>query len=143
MGSLTSYMHNGEFPFDTEIFVTVTPYNSKGDAVQCEPQSFTTLIPEDETKYGFSPDGDGVNEYWHIDNIEYYPENMVTIYNRWGDLVFQIENYDNTSSVFRGEANRMTKMGASDLPAGTYFFNIDVPRENILKKTKGYVVLKR
>ncbi len=143
MGSLTSYTHSGELPFDTEIFVTITPYNTVGNAEACEQQSFTTLIPEDDTKYGFSPDGDGVNEYWHIDNIEYYPENMVTVYNRWGDLVFQIENYDNASSVFSGEANRMTKMGASDLPAGTYFFNIDVPKENILKKTKGYVVIKR
>jgi len=142
-GQTTSYYHGSELPYGTEIFVTITPYNIKGGAVQCVEQSFTTLVPEDDTKYGFSPDGDGINEYWHIDNIEYYPENMVTIYNRWGDLVFQIENYDNASNVFRGEANRMTQLGADNLPSGTYFFTIQVPNDNILKKTKGYVVIKR
>ncbi len=143
MGLSTSFTPVGELPFNTEIFVTITPYNSKGPAVACAQQSFTTMIPEDDTKFGFSPDGDGVNEYWHIDNIEYYPENTVSIYNRWGDMVFQISNYDNTSNVFDGMANRATKLGARELPSGTYFFQIDVPKENILKKTQGFVVLKR
>lgn len=143
MGANTSYNHGEEFPYDTELFVTIIPYNSAGDTVQCEAQSFTTLIPEDNTKYGFSPDGDGINEYWHIENIEYYPENVVMIYNRWGDAIFRIENYDNGSKVFRGDANLKTKMGAGKLPTGTYFFHIQVEGETILKKTKGYVVIKR
>ncbi|WP_299433954.1 BspA family leucine-rich repeat surface protein [uncultured Maribacter sp.] len=143
MGSETSYTPNQEYPYDTQIYVTITPYNSKGDAIQCEEQSFTTIIPEDETKYGFSPDDDGINEYWHIDNIEYYPENVVIIYNRWGDAVFEINNYDNNTAVFRGQANLKTKMGAGKLPAGTYFFNIQIEGESILKKTKGFLVLKR
>ncbi len=143
LGLTTSYNHNSEFPFDTEIFVSIVPYNSAGDATQCEEQSFTTLVPEDNTKYGFSPDGDGINEYWHIENIEYYPENIVIIYNRWGDAVFSIENYDNSAAVFRGDANLKTKMGAGKLPSGTYFFDIQIEGETILKKTKGYVVIKR
>ncbi|MFS4494325.1 BspA family leucine-rich repeat surface protein [Maribacter sp. 2308TA10-17] len=143
LGTSTSYNHNEEYPFGREIFVTVIAYNTAGDAVQCEEQSFTTLIPEDNTKYGFSPDGDGINEYWHIENIEYYPANVVTIYNRWGDTVFRIENYDNGSEVFRGEANMKTKMGAGTLPSGTYFFDIQIEGETILQKTKGYVVIKR
>lgn len=143
MGNATSYTHNQEYPFGTDIYVTITPYNSKGSAEQCEQQSFTTLTPEDDTKYGFSPDGDGVNDYWHIDNIEYYPENIVMIYSRWGDAVFEIKNYDNNSAVFRGDANLKTKMGAGRLPSGTYFFNIQVEGETILRKTKGYIVIKR
>lgn len=143
MGVTTSYTPNQEYPFGTEMYVTITPYNSKGSAEQCEQQSFTTLIPEDNTKYGFSPDGDGINDYWHIDNIEYYPENVVMIYNRWGEAVFEIKNYDNNSAVFRGDANLKTKMGAGRLPSGTYFFNIQIEGKTILNKTKGYVVIKR
>lgn len=143
MGTSTSYTHNSDFPFGTQIYVAIIPYNSKGDAVQCEEQSFTTLIPEDATKYGFSPDGDGINEYWHIENIDYYPENVVTIYNRWGDAVFRINNYDNSTNAFRGEANLKTKMGAGRLPEGTYFFNIQIEGEVMLHKTKGYLVIKR
>ncbi len=143
MGTSTSYTPSQEYPFGTEIYVTIIPYNIKGDATSCEAQVFTTLIPEDETEYGFSPDGDGINEYWHIENIHYYPENIVTIYNRWGDAVFTTENYDNSSSVFRGEANLKTKMGAGILPAGTYFFDIQIEGETILRKTKGFLVIKR
>ncbi len=143
MGMATSYTHEEEFPFDTEIYVTITSYNSAGDAIDCELQSFTTLIPEDDTKYGFSPDGDGINEYWHIENIDIYPINTVSIYNRWGDMVFKIENYDNATNVFSGNANMKTQLGADRLPAGTYFFNIQIEGETILRKTQGFLVLKR
>lgn len=143
LGAETSYSHPEEFPFGTEIFVTITPYNTVGDAIDCGQFTFTTLIPEDDTKYGFSPNSDGINDFWHIEHIEYYPENVVTIYNRWGDMVFQIENYDNTSNVFSGTANMKTKMGADILPSGTYFFNIQIDGETILRKTQGFLVLKR
>lgn len=143
MGIATQYNHGEEFPFNTEIYVTIIPYNSVGEAMACNQQSFTTLTPEDETKYGFSPDGDGINEYWHIEHIEYYPENVVSIYNRWGDMVFQIKNYDNASNVFSGTANMSTKLGADHLPSGTYFFNIEIDGETILRKTQGFLVLKR
>jgi gliding motility-associated-like protein len=143
LGQETSYTHEEEFPFDTEIFVTVIPYNSAGDAEGCEQQSFTTLIPEDETKYGFSPNGDGINDHWQIENIEYYPQNTVTIYNRWGDMVFTIDDYDNQNNVFRGTANNKTKMGAGELPSGTYFFNIQIDGQTILRKTQGFLVIKR
>ncbi len=143
MGIATQYTHGEEFPFNTEIYVTIIPYNSVGEAMACDQQSFITLTPEDETKYGFSPDGDGINEYWHIEHIEYYPENVVSIYNRWGDMVFQIKNYDNASNVFSGIANMSTKLGADQLPTGTYFFNIEIDGETILRKTQGFLVLKR
>ena len=143
VGQVLGYQPNEELPFDTRIYVTIIPYNTEGDAINCTEQSFSTHIPEDETKYGFSPDGDGINEYWHIENIEYYPENTVTIFNRWGDIIFEIQGYDNASKVFTGEANRKTKMGANTLPSGTYFFNIQVPKDHILKKLQGFVVLKR
>ncbi|SNR55111.1 gliding motility-associated C-terminal domain-containing protein [Maribacter sedimenticola] len=143
MGTETSYTHPEEFPFGTEIHVTITAYNTVGDAMDCDQFTFTTLVPEDDTKYGFSPNGDGINDYWHIEHIEYYPQNVVTIYNRWGDMVFQIENYDNASHIFSGTANMKTKMGADILPSGTYFFNIQIEGETILNKTQGFLVLKR
>jgi gliding motility-associated-like protein len=99
--------------------------------------------PEDLTKYGFSPDGDGINEYWEIYGIENYPNNTVSIYNPWGDLVFQTDGYNNTSKAFRGVANRKRKVGGDTLPEGTYFFIIKIEGDHNLKKQKGYVVLKR
>ncbi|PCE66046.1 BspA family leucine-rich repeat surface protein [Sediminicola luteus] len=144
VGLLTSYQLATDLPFESEIFVTIIPYNEDGDATGCDEQSFTTIEePEVETQYGFSPDGDGINEFWEIKGIEQYPNNVVTIYNRWGDAVFKISGYDNVSQVFRGQANQLTNRGGGTLPEGTYFFQIDIPESHNLKATQGFLVLKR
>ena len=148
VGNVTTFDIPTDLPENTEVFVTIIPYNSVGNATSCSEESFTTETPlvtldEDNTKYGFSPDGDGINEFWEIDTIENYPDNTVTIYNRWGDMVFTIKGYNNTTRVFRGDANKKTKLGANKLPSGTYFFDIQINGNHNLKKTKGFVVLKR
>ncbi|WP_108869779.1 gliding motility-associated C-terminal domain-containing protein [Aquimarina aquimarini] len=104
---------------------------------------FVTPLQKDKTKYGFSPDGDGINEFWEIDAIENYPNNKVSIFNRWGDLVFEIEGYNNTSRVFTGIANRKRGIGGDQLPEGTYFFRIKIEGAHRKKKIDGFVVLKR
>lgn len=143
-GLTTSYDLLEDLPFEQEIFVSVLPYNETGNAQSCEVHSFITVPePEVESLYGFSPDGDGINEFWVIEGIEQYPDNTVVIYNRWGDMVFQINGYDNNSNVFRGEANQLTGFGAGQLPEGTYFFQLILPEDNNLKQTKGFLVLKR
>ena len=113
----------------------------------CEAEDFVTItvvpVDTDETKYGFSPNGDGINDFWQIDDITNYPNNQVLIYSRWGDLVFETENYDNTTNVFTGIANKSRNLGASQLPEGTYFFEIRVNQPHHFKKLKGYLVLKR
>ncbi|WP_422857907.1 gliding motility-associated C-terminal domain-containing protein [Flagellimonas sp. S174] len=150
---LTSYDPEDNFLFATEIFVTITPYNSSGDAIGCSSETFITIEPPEipeipmepdvDSLFGFSPDGDGINEYWEINGIENYPNNTVTIYNRWGDTVFKMEGYDNAANVFYGEANQLTGLGAGQLPEGTYFFQINIPEDHNLRITQGYVVLKR
>ena len=45
--------------------------------------------------------------------------------------------------MFRGEANKLTKIGAGTLPSGTYFFDIQITGTHNLKKLKGFLVLKR
>lgn len=139
---LTSYTFTERLMEDTRYYVTITPYNSLGDAIGCSEFMFTT-INQDDTLYGFSPNGDGINDFWTIDGIELNPDNTVSIYNRWGDLVFEIQGYDNQSNVFSGTANRKTQLGASELPSGTYFFNIQVSGEHNLNKLQGFLVLKR
>ena len=134
MATSTNFGFENEYPYETIIYVTITPYNLQGEATGCIEQMFTTIErPLDESLYGFSPDGDGINEFWEIKGIENSPDNLVTIYNRWGDAIFQIDSYDNNSNVFRGEANQLTKMGAGNLPAGTYFFDIQINGEHTLK----------
>ncbi|MFD1602084.1 HYR domain-containing protein [Flavobacterium artemisiae] len=115
------------------------------DGCQAEDFITITVIPaeKDETKYGFSPNGDGINDFWEIDGITDYPENEVLIYSRWGDLVFQTKGYNNSTNVFSGIANKSRSLGANQLPEGTYFFEIRTEQPSHFKKTKGYLVLKR
>lgn len=77
-----------------------------------------------------SPNGDGKNEIFFIQYIDLVPEtqrNTVTIYNRWGDEVFRIKDYNNTSNVFKGRSKT-----DQQLPAGTYFYKIALASGNVL-----------
>jgi len=86
-----------------------------------------------EMPSGFSPNGDGKNEYFLIHGLEDYPSNNITIYNRWGNLVYEMDGYDN-----RWDG---TSMDGKTLPAGTYFVVLKINNYPILKK--GFVDLRR
>ncbi|MCB0380497.1 MAG: gliding motility-associated C-terminal domain-containing protein, partial [Flavobacteriales bacterium] len=71
---------------------------------------------------GLTPNGDGNNDVWFVDNIEQFPENNVKIFNRWGDLVWNTSNYSNEDEkVWKGTNN-----AGNLLPDGTYFYLADV-----------------
>lgn len=86
---------------------------------------------------GVSVIQDGQNDWMKIRNIELYPANRVTIFNRWGDRVFEMNGYDNNQKAFRGESNIN---GNNKLPGGTYFYSIDLG-DGTAKKT-GYLQIK-
>ncbi|MBA4241337.1 MAG: hypothetical protein C0448_11460 [Sphingobacteriaceae bacterium] len=77
---------------------------------------------------GFTPNGDGINDFWIIDNIDKYTNNKVFIYNRWGNEIFSTSNYDNTTNVWDGKANGQV------ITSGTYFFVIVDGSEKLIKK---------
>ena len=41
-----------------------------------------------KSKYGFSPNGDGINDTWYLPNLELYPNTKVQIFNQWGNLIY-------------------------------------------------------
>jgi len=82
-----------------------------------------------------SPGNDGKNDFMTIQNIEFYPDNKVIIHNRWGDRVYEVSGYDNAQNAFTGHSNHGNR-----LPAGTYFYTIDLG--NGSSKVTGYVVIK-
>lgn len=90
----------------------------------------------------FSPNGDGVNDTWFIDGIEAFADNKVSIFNRWGNLVYEVSGYDNNIKVWKGTANTGMLIGNDNtLPDGTYFYNLDWGKGR--KPSTGYVVIKR
>ena len=44
---------------------------------------------------GFSPNGDGINDYFKIEGVEEYPNSTLQVFNRWGTLIFQQKAYQN------------------------------------------------
>ena len=140
----TTYQPSIDFENNTPYYIRVVPFNAAGEATGCSELRFL-LIPDtriQRTKYGISPNGDGINDTWQIDGIELYPENTVSIFNRWGDLVFYLDDYNNQTRRFDGRANKLTRFGAGILPAGTYFFSIEYNDEGTLKKVEGMLVIK-
>ena len=89
----------------------------------------------------FSPNGDNRNDVWIIDGIEKFPNNTVKIYNRWGNLVWQISGYDNQANIWGGESNEGIIIGEKMVPDGSYFYVIDLG--NGSDAISGYVVIHR
>ncbi|WP_314810018.1 gliding motility-associated C-terminal domain-containing protein [Capnocytophaga granulosa] len=92
---------------------------------------------------GVSADGDGQNDYFKIDGIEYYPKNNLKIFNRWGVLVYEKDGYTNREP-FDGHSNgRATISADSKLPQGTYYYILEYEDSNDQSHTeKGWLYLK-
>jgi len=86
---------------------------------------------------GITPNNDGRNDVWIIDNIEQFPENEVKIYNRWGNEVWFEKNYDNDNVLWKG--NTGNKDDGIQLASGTYFYVAEVGG----KTYKGWVEITR
>ena len=70
-----------------------------------------------EAYEGFSPNGDGVNDFFIVEGIEDLPDSELTIYNRWGNEVFSATGYRND---WGGTWDDDT------LVDGTYFYVLDL-----------------
>lgn len=66
--------------------------------------------------------GDGFNDVWNVQNIEFYPNNHVTIYNRNGMEVYEMNGYNNSWNGTYNDAQ---------LPDGTYYYVLEFPDENV------------
>ena len=68
-----------------------------------------------------------------IDSLK--PNTTVRVFNRWGDLVKKIDNYDNDENVWRGDTYAGQKVHS-----GTYFYIIE---NNNIKITSGWIEVVR
>jgi gliding motility-associated-like protein len=67
-----------------------------------------------------TPNGDGINDTWYIENIWRYPNAIIKVFNRHGAKVFEDRNYNNDWNVVSTEG------GSGTLPANSYYFTIDL-----------------
>lgn len=79
-----------------------------------------------------TPNGDGINDEWVIGGLEYFPNSLVQVYNRWGQLMFESRGYP-TRWDGRFNGNR--------LPIADYYYVITF-EESGLETLTGTVTIK-
>jgi gliding motility-associated-like protein len=92
-----------------------------------------------------TPNNNGENDVFVISNIDLYPKNTVSIFNRWGVIVYEEEGYGSNDKFFRGYSDGKCSMNIGvELPAGTYFYQIRYStNEGIEKTSTGYLFLNK
>ncbi|MFK8036730.1 MAG: gliding motility-associated C-terminal domain-containing protein [Crocinitomicaceae bacterium] len=79
---------------------------------------YVEVVPELIVPEGISPNGDDKNDAWVLEFKDDFPNLEVSVYNRWGELLF----YDNAgyqvpwNGTFEGK----------ELPVGTYYYVIEL-----------------
>lgn len=104
-------------------------------------QSDTMLVVVEDifTPNAFSPNGDGINDYFYIEGIEDAGVTELIVFNSWGSVVYDNPNYDmsreNEANLWDG-----TDENGQPLPDGTYYYILNVNNE---RQLKGFIVLRR
>jgi large repetitive protein len=112
-GSIT-YTPNTDYCSSKPDSLTYSICNASG----CDTAVVRITVPCDDIKIytGFSPNGDGKNDFFVIEGLDKFPENRVCVYNRWGNLVHEVKAYKNDwAGTFASQA----------LPDGTYYYVLD------------------
>lgn len=93
-----------------------------GNPFGCTSRSDTLFLdiepPGNFIPSGFSPNGDGVNDVFFVEAIDRFPMNSLVVFNRWGEEVFQKDNYQN-------DWDGSGKTGGA-LPDANYFYILDL-----------------
>lgn len=112
---------------------TVTATN----ASECsETKTFTLTVLDDLAKIKatniMSPNGDGINDKWVVENIDFYPNNEVKIFDKAGRFIYSKKGYDNSWDA---------TLNGMPLAEGTYYYVIDFGVNR--RKIKGFITVVR
>ncbi len=79
------------------------------------------VIPQFIPPDGFTPNGDGINDVWELNQLANFPGASVEVFNRWGERVFHSVGY---KLPWDGTYMR------EPVPVGTYYYviNLNDPR---------------
>lgn len=101
-----------------------------------------TPIPIFPAKF-FTPNDDGVNDYWTIENLNVYPSYIVQIFDRFGKLIYEVRSgqFHADGEVnyhpFQWDGNYL----GHPLPSTDYWYLITL--EEVRKQYTGHFTLKR
>ncbi|MEM7036972.1 MAG: gliding motility-associated C-terminal domain-containing protein [Bacteroidota bacterium] len=96
---------------------TVTDGNGCTSELSAAFEVIFDIVKEDIPQI-FTPNGDGLHDFFNIPNLDGFPENNMTVMNRWGNEVYSMDGYT-------GDWNGNSKNGQA-LPTGTYYYILDL-----------------
>ncbi len=97
----TQYVNNCEGPIG-QFSITINPCS--------------IVIPS-----AFTPNDDLENDFWELVDIDlHYPQNLVKVYNRWGEKIYESTKGNYSDNPWNG------KYKEAALPVGSYFYVIDL-----------------
>lgn len=119
------------FPFNTTTytFTTRTP-----EGCTCIDRVTIRVIPLIKIPNTFTPNQDGVNDIWIIENTDLYEDVELNVYNRWGDRVYNVRGYK-TGNEWDG----------ASLPEATYYYvlRFKYPEETKIYEYTGGITIIR
>ena len=111
LGAVTNYQGG-----DTTVFkVCDLLCNCSQDSLIIQFKEQNKLLAYD----GFSPNNDGKNDVWEIQNVELYPNAQIQIFSRWGSLIFESSDLNNEIGIWDGES----------VPDGVYYYTLRLNNE--------------
>jgi gliding motility-associated-like protein len=86
----------------------------------------------------FTPNGDNQNDTWGIVGIDAkYPTNIVKVFNRWGELLYESSEGNYSSNEWDGTYN------GEPLPVGSYYYIIELAKDQSSEPLNGTVSIIR
>ncbi|SDT66445.1 gliding motility-associated C-terminal domain-containing protein [Mucilaginibacter mallensis] len=77
----------------------------------------TVGVSSTDIANAFTPNGDGINDYWQIKNIDNYTNATIQVFNRYGQLLFESKGYAKPfDGTYKGQK----------LAAGVYYYIINL-----------------
>ncbi|MBC7411953.1 MAG: tandem-95 repeat protein, partial [Bacteroidia bacterium] len=137
-GTITYTANEGYIGTDTFIYLLC----NNATPVKCDTAIvYINVLDKNELEIpqGFSPNGDGTNDLLVIKGITRYPNNDFKIFNRWGNIVYDVKGYANE---WNGNSNKGFTVGGDALPVATYFYILDLGVEG-KAPLKGYIYLNK
>ncbi len=102
------------------------------DKNSCSPPLTQEVVIIDYPPF-FTPNGDGINDFWTISGLNRLQNPKITIFDRYGKLIFQTDNNMGWDGTLNG----------ANLPATDYWFTIDFEENNIPRTFKAHFSLSR
>jgi len=104
-----------------------------GNTISCGSIGINAINVIDYPPY-FTPNGDGIHDYWNIIGLDTQPSTKIYIFDRYGKLLKQISS---TSPGWDGTYN------GQPMPSTDYWFTVFYPEAGTTKEFKAHFSLKR